>query len=234
MVCLFTNSQTLIQATGLVARTLKLWSLYRRWSERCSRRRFSWSRRSFPIFGHWYWHRLRDFRQEDIATLVFLALIIMRSVSTLTVKQQVEGLPEYNDRMTVDYDYEEQVGVYRPKFLPQASTATYDRDTYTTRSLCIDEGRLIKPSKIYAQRTVERTLSSVRDSTNPKTNQRVLLWRTDAGRAVSPGEIDFQEGEREKCIENRKPFKQKEESPEARKVVDMTRLKPKKLFVEKS
>jgi len=24
-------------------------------------------------------------------------------------KQQVEGLPEYNDRMTVDYDYEEQV-----------------------------------------------------------------------------------------------------------------------------
>jgi len=45
-------------------------------------------------------------------------------------KQQVEGLPEYNDRMTVDYDIEQR-GVYRPQVsTAQASTATYDRDTY--------------------------------------------------------------------------------------------------------
>ncbi len=50
-------------------------------------------------------------------------------------KTQVEHLPEYTDRMTVDYDYEEQVrGVYRPMTSTgtsaQTSTASYNSDTY--------------------------------------------------------------------------------------------------------
>jgi len=53
-------------------------------------------------------------------------------------KQQVEGLPEYNDRMTVDYDYEEQVGVYRPQVsTAQALQLTTGIPTTTTKSrLC--------------------------------------------------------------------------------------------------
>lgn len=51
-------------------------------------------------------------------------------------RSQVEGLPEYNEGMSVDYDYEEQVrGVYRPMTDTTATTnmsntANYNRDTY--------------------------------------------------------------------------------------------------------
>jgi len=78
--------------------------------------------------------RLRDFRQEDIATRWSSRINYNEKrvyVDGLS-KQQVEGLPEYNDRMTVDYDYEEQVGVYRPQVSTALAPATYDRDTTTT------------------------------------------------------------------------------------------------------
>ena len=132
-------------------------------------------------------------------------------------KHQVEGLPEYNDRMTVDYDYEEQVrGVYRPQTSTAvASTATYDRDTYNYQqepslyemneqahqTLKLYEERLIankqrvKTGEVAIGKHIETETARV---SVPIEKERVVIERvtpTDAGRAVSPGEIDFQEGE---------------------------------------
>ena len=137
-------------------------------------------------------------------------------------KQQVEGLPEYNDRMTVDYDYEEQVrGVYRPlastpgSTSAQASTATYDRDTYdyqqepslyqmneqNHQTLKLYEERLVtsktrvKTGEVSVGKHVETETARV---SVPIERERVVIERvtpTDAGRAVSPSEVNFQEGE---------------------------------------
>ena len=137
-------------------------------------------------------------------------------------KQQVEGLPEYNDRMTVDYDYEEQVrGVYRPQASTpgstsaQASTATYDRDTYNYQqepslyqmneqnhqTLKLYEERLVtsktrvKTGEVSVGKHIETETARV---SVPIERERVVIERvtpTDAGRAVSPSEVNFQEGE---------------------------------------
>jgi len=49
--------------------------------------------------------------QEEILLPAGLpAIIIMKRVLRWMVHKQQEGLPEYNDRTTVDYDYEEQAG----------------------------------------------------------------------------------------------------------------------------
>ena len=130
-------------------------------------------------------------------------------------KQQVEGLPEYNDRMTVDYDYEEQVrGVYRPQASTVASTATYDRDSYTYQqepslyelneqnhqNLRLYEERLIankkrvKTGEVAIGKHVETETARV---SVPIEKERVIIERvtpTDAGSVVAPGE-GFQEGE---------------------------------------
>jgi uncharacterized protein (TIGR02271 family) len=132
-------------------------------------------------------------------------------------KHQVEGLPEYNDRMTVDYDYEEQVrGVYRPQTsTAQASTATYDRDTYNYQqepslyevnernhqTLRLYEERLIankqrvKTGEVAVGKHIETETARV---SVPIEKERVVIERvasTDTGTTVTPGEIDFQEGE---------------------------------------
>ena len=132
-------------------------------------------------------------------------------------KHQVEGLPEYNDRMTVDYDYEEQVrGVYRPPTSTAvASTATYDRDTYkyqqepslyemneqAHQTLKLYEERLIankqrvKTGEVAVGKHIETETARV---SVPIEKERVVIERvtpTDAGRVVSPSEVNFQEGE---------------------------------------
>lgn len=137
-------------------------------------------------------------------------------------KTQVEGLPEYNDRMAVDYDYEEQVrGVYRPltskagSTSAQASTTTYDRNTYNYQqdsslydlndqdhqTFKLYEERLIasksrtKTGEVTVGKHVETETARV---SVPIEKERVVIERvtpTDAGRAVAPGEFDFQEGE---------------------------------------
>ena len=133
-------------------------------------------------------------------------------------KVQVEGLPEYSDRMTVDYDYEEQVrGVYRPQASTsaQGSTATYDRDTYNYQqepslyqmneqnhqTLKLYEERLVtsktrvKTGEVSVGKHVETETARV---SVPIERERVVIERvtpTDAGRAVSPSEVNFQEGE---------------------------------------
>jgi uncharacterized protein (TIGR02271 family) len=136
-------------------------------------------------------------------------------------KQQVEHLPEYNDRMTVDYDYEEQVrGVYRPLAstagsTSTASTTTYDRDTYNYQqdsalydlnerdhqTIRLYEERLIagknrvKTGEVTVGKHIETETARV---SVPIEKERVIIERVtpgDAGTVVSPGEANFQEGE---------------------------------------
>ncbi len=137
-------------------------------------------------------------------------------------KVQVEGLPEYNDSMTVDYDYEEQVrGVYRPLASTtgltsaQNSTAAYNRDTYSYQqdsSLYDLNDQNHQTFKLYEERLVasksriktgEVTLGKHIETETarvvvPIEKERVVIERvtpTDAGIAVAPSELDFQEGE---------------------------------------
>lgn len=134
---------------------------------------------------------------------------------------QVEGLPEYNEHMTVDYDYEEQVrGVYRP-LTSTSGTATaqsssiYSSDTYdyqhdaslynlneqNHQTFKLYEERLIanksrvKTGEVAVGKHVETETARV---SVPIEKERVVIERvtpTDAGAVVSPSEISFQEGE---------------------------------------
>jgi len=136
-------------------------------------------------------------------------------------KAQVEHLPEYNHRMTVDYDYEEQVrGVYRPMtstagMSAQTSTGSYNRDTYTYQQdaplydlneqnhqiIKLYEERLIanksrvKTGEVAVGKHIETETARV---SVPIEKERVIIERvtpTNAETVVSPGEVDFQEGE---------------------------------------
>lgn len=132
-------------------------------------------------------------------------------------KAQVENLPEYNERMTVDYDYEEQVrGVYRPMASTTgATTATYNRDTYdyqqdatlynlneqNHQTLRLYEERLIankqrvKTGEVTVGKHIETQTERV---SVPVEKERVIIERVtpvDAGTVVAPGEVNFQEGE---------------------------------------
>lgn len=135
-------------------------------------------------------------------------------------KAQVEHLPEYNERMTVDYDYEEQVrGVYRPMTstadMSATSTASYNRDTYTYeqdaplydlnqqkhQNIKLYEERLIanksrvKTGEVAVGKHIETETARV---SVPVEKERVVIERvtsTDTGAVVSSGEANFQAGE---------------------------------------
>lgn len=127
-------------------------------------------------------------------------------------KEQVQRLPEYRDNITVDYDYEEQVrGAYRPI----SSDITHNRDTYNYQqdaSLYNLNDQNHQTFKLYEERLVA---SKSRVKTGevavgkhieietarvavPIERERVVIERvnaTDAGIAVNPSELQFQEGE---------------------------------------
>lgn len=137
-------------------------------------------------------------------------------------KAQVEQLPEYQERMVVDRDYEEQVrGVYRPLTSTagvtpaEAGAATYDRDTYNYQQdsslydlneqnhqiFKLYEERLIasknrvKTGEVAIGKHIETETERV---SVPIEKERVVIERvtpTDAGSAVTPGEADFHAGE---------------------------------------
>lgn len=128
-------------------------------------------------------------------------------------KNQVESLPEYNDDMVVDYQYEEQVrSGYRTG---KAQKAAYTSDNYdyvnepelyqTTAkehgTIKLYEERLIadkqrqRAGNVIVGKTVETETAEVNV---PVERERVVVEHravSDAGRAVSPGEADFREGE---------------------------------------
>lgn len=137
-----------------------------------------------------------------------------RVYATSMTREQVENLPEYNDHMTVDYDYEERVrNIYRPANTA-ATTPTYnsnnytydhDRELYDTneqahRNLKLYEERLIankerhKTGEVAIGKHVESETARV---SVPVEKERVIIERNapSGAREVAPGEADFREGE---------------------------------------
>lgn len=131
-------------------------------------------------------------------------------------KEQVENLPEYNERMTVDYDYEEQVrNTYRPLTATSANPTTYDRDSYNYEQdaalynlneqnhqvfklyeeRLIANKRRVKTGEVTVGKHIETETARV---SVPIERERVVIERVtpaDAGTVVSPSDLDFQEGE---------------------------------------
>ena len=142
-------------------------------------------------------------------------------------REQAENLPEFNDRTALDYDHEEQVrGVYRTQgaassasmtgaTAAQASTPTYNRDTYTyeqdaslydvsnhdDQTIKLYQERLIankqrvKTGEVAVGKRVETETTQV---SVPLEKERVVIERVtpkDAGRAVDPGSVNLGEGE---------------------------------------
>ncbi|MFB2982359.1 DUF2382 domain-containing protein [Microseira sp. BLCC-F43] len=138
-------------------------------------------------------------------------------------REQAENLPEYSDRMTADYDYEERVrGVYRTQPVeasaPVDTTAdysSYDRNSYNYerepnlfglnerdhQTFRLYEERLIanknryKAGEVAVGKRVETETARV---SVPIEKERVVIERvtpSEAGTRVNPGEVAFQEGE---------------------------------------
>ncbi|AFZ16876.1 DUF2382 domain-containing protein [Allocoleopsis franciscana] len=137
-----------------------------------------------------------------------------RVYATSMTREQVEHLPEYNDNMTVDYDYEERVrNIYRPA-QTAATTPTYNRNNYTYdhdrelydtneqshRNLKLYEERLVankerhKTGEVSIGKHVESETARV---SVPVEKERVIIERNNpsGAREVAPGEADFREGE---------------------------------------
>lgn len=182
-------------------------------------------------------------------------------------REQAENLPEFDENLALDYDYEEKVrGVYRrpnsstqplgasaPLETPTsvdtnyqaAGTPTYNRDTYNYQqepslfglneqdhqTLRLYEERLItnkrrqKTGEVSVGKHIETDTARV---AVPVERERVVIERvtpTDAGKAVTPGEAAFREGEVARLeIHEETPDIRKEtvvrEEVRVRKVVD--------------
>ncbi|MCL1469937.1 DUF2382 domain-containing protein [Argonema antarcticum] len=139
-----------------------------------------------------------------------------RIYATGLTKEQVENLPEFNNLDRIDYDYEDEVrGVYRPQVAQQPDYATSDRDSYNYeqepslyginerdhQTIRLYEERLVankeryKTGEVAVSKRVETETARV---SVPIEKERVVVERTtpaDAGRAVTPGEANFREGE---------------------------------------
>ncbi|GAB1541835.1 hypothetical protein NUACC21_45080 [Scytonema sp. NUACC21] len=127
-------------------------------------------------------------------------------------KEQVQRLPEYRENMTVDYDYEEQV---RRAYRPMSSDANFNRDSYNYQqdaNLYNLNNQNQETFKLYEERLIanknrvkagEVTLGKHIETETarvsvPIERERVVIERvnpTDAGTAVNPSDLQFQEGE---------------------------------------
>ena len=128
-------------------------------------------------------------------------------------KEQVENLPEYDETMTVDYDYEEKVrGAYRT---PETQNVAYNKDNYSYQNdaalyglddrdhsnIKLYEERLIasktriKSGEVTVGKHIETETAKV---SVPVEKERVVIERTTpTGEAtvVDPGQVNFAEGE---------------------------------------
>ncbi|PPS39193.1 DUF2382 domain-containing protein [Chroococcidiopsis sp. TS-821] len=134
-------------------------------------------------------------------------------------KVQVEGLPEYDEHSTVEYDYEEQVReVYRPLVAAGQThdlmnSPTYNRDSYSYehdsslynlneqnhQTLKLYEERLIasknrvKTGEVAVGKRIETETAKV---AIPIEKERIVIERVPTtDETITPGELDFQEGE---------------------------------------
>lgn len=129
-------------------------------------------------------------------------------------KQEVENMPEYNDNMTVDYDYEERIrNVFRPTTATE-TRPTYDRNTYNYQQ----DQSLYQPNeanhqriKLYEERLLanktrqktgevavgKRVETETAQVSVPVEKERVIIERTTPSdtTVVTPGEANFSEGE---------------------------------------
>ena len=136
-------------------------------------------------------------------------------------KEQVERLPEYSDRYTVDYEYEERVrDIYRPQISSLESSATlsgtpaYDRNSYNYQqdaSLYDLNEQNHQTFRLYQERLIasknriktgEVAIGKHIETETERVSvhlekERVVIERvaTDTTTAVSPTETAFQEGE---------------------------------------
>ena len=132
-------------------------------------------------------------------------------------KAQVENLPEYNDNITVDYDYEERLrSAYRPTTTAPATAAqpTYNRDTYNydydqplytanegnnQKIRLYEEQLLTNKNRIKTGEVVvgKRIETETQEVSIPVEKERVIIERTTPtdAREVTPGAVDFHEGE---------------------------------------
>lgn len=131
-------------------------------------------------------------------------------------REQAEQLPEYHENATPDYDYEEQVrGVYRAPAANTAMPTTYDRDTYSYQqepNLYDMNDRDHQTFKLYEERLIanknrvktgeiavgKRVETQTATASVPIEKERVVIERVtpaDAGKVVSPSEVNFGEGE---------------------------------------
>ena len=128
-------------------------------------------------------------------------------------REQAENLPEYDETMTVDYDYEEKVrGAYRT---PETQNAAYNKDNYSYQNdaalyglndrdhsnIKLYEERLIasktriKSGEVTVGKHIETETAKV---SVPVEKERVVIERTTpTGEAtvVDPGQVNFAEGE---------------------------------------
>lgn len=129
-------------------------------------------------------------------------------------KQEVENMPEYNDNMTVDYDYEERIrNVFRPT-TARTAQPTYDRNTYnydTEQSLYQPNEKNHQKIKLYEERLLanksrqktgevavgKQIKTETAQVSVPVEKERVIIERTNptSTTEVTPGTTDFQEGE---------------------------------------
>jgi uncharacterized protein (TIGR02271 family) len=136
-------------------------------------------------------------------------------------KDEAENMPEYDESMTIDYDYEERVrNVFRPTATQATATpataaqSTYDRNTYNydhdrslyqpkegnNQRISLYEERLLanktrqKTGEVSIGKHVETTTQQV---SVPVDKERVIIERTTPtdAREVTPGAADFREGE---------------------------------------
>ncbi|MCJ8282973.1 MAG: DUF2382 domain-containing protein [Rivularia sp. ALOHA_DT_140] len=127
-------------------------------------------------------------------------------------KQQAENLPEYNDDMTIDFDYEERVrSVYRQPNQTAAATYNdkdynydYDKELYQTnqnhQNLKLYEERLIANKERFQKGAVsiaKRVETEVAQVSVPVEKERVVIERKTPTEAtpVTGTNVGFQEGE---------------------------------------
>jgi uncharacterized protein (TIGR02271 family) len=130
-------------------------------------------------------------------------------------KEQAESLPKYDDDMTVDYDYEEQVrNVYRPTATAETSRPSYDASSYGYEkepelydTSDANHGRL----KLYEEQVVtskerhkagevavgKRVETETKEVSVPVEKERVVIERTSPThkQEVASGEANFKNEE---------------------------------------
>ncbi|MEM7554741.1 MAG: DUF2382 domain-containing protein [Cyanobacteria bacterium P01_A01_bin.84] len=131
--------------------------------------------------------------------------------SSLT-KQEVENLPEYNDDLTIDFDYEERVrSIYRN---PTQATSTYNQESYNydhDKALYETNKQNHQDLKLYEERLIaskdrfrtgvvsvgKRVETETAQVSVPVEKERIVIERSNPTevRPVEPGNVNFQEGE---------------------------------------